>query len=445
MAAAASSAGRAPMEELEMDKAIRAEEDGANARRAKFTSGLRRRILHFTPSWFVVNMGTGISSILLYNLPYSFKGLEEIGIAIWLLNVVLFSLFLLMSIARYCIFPTVFYAMLFHPVQSLFLGCFPMGFATIVNMTVFVAAERWRGRWIWLAWSLWWIDAVISVIIAVGVPFFVFTRHQHVSTLDTISPAWLLPIVAPNVASATGGIVAAVLPPSQARLTIIVSYMLWSSVPVAVMIMGLLYLRMAVHKVRHRLLFGYGLIPLAAEIFSVLLPLGACGQGAFAILQLAEVGLEHAQVNGTWLDGGRMLGSLPAGTAEFVAGSVSAGTICIALVIWALGAFWLLIALLSIIDTAFEGRIPFNMGWWGLTFPIGTHAVAAATLGRQLGSAAFKVVGTVESVAVVLLWIYIAGMTIVKSIEGSIFSAPCLGPTGQPPTEAPRKKRPLGA
>ncbi|KAJ8295693.1 Sulfite efflux pump SSU1 [Rhodotorula toruloides] len=82
------------------------------------------------------------------------------------------------------------------------------------------------------------------------------------------------------------------------------------------------------------------------------------------------------------------------------------------------------------------------MGWWGLTFPIGTHAVAAATLGRQLGSTAFKVVGTVESVAVVLLWIYIAGMTTVKSIEGSIFSAPCLGPTGQPPKEAPRKKRP---
>lgn len=47
------------------------------------------------------------------------------------------------------------------------------------------------------------------------------------------------------------------------------------------------------------------------------------------------------------------------------------------------------------------------MGWWGLTFPIGTHAVAATTLGRQLGSTAFKVVGTVESVAVVLLWIYV--------------------------------------
>jgi tellurite resistance protein TehA-like permease len=116
-------------------------------------------------------MGTGISSILLYNLPYSFNGLKEIAIAIWLLNAVLFSLFLLMSMrarlslvccvrgpyhtllirsprrsARYCIYPTLLYAMLFHPVQSLFLGCFPMGFATIVNMMVFAAAERWEGR-----------------------------------------------------------------------------------------------------------------------------------------------------------------------------------------------------------------------------------------------------------------------------------------------------------
>ncbi|EMS18062.1 sulfite efflux pump SSU1, partial [Rhodotorula toruloides NP11] len=324
MASTAAPTTRAPAEELSIDEEITADGNGSNEGRVRFASGLRRRILHFTPSWFVVNMGTGISSILLYNLPYSFNGLKEIAIAIWLLNVVLFSLFLL--IARYCIFPTVLSAMLYHPVQSLFLGCFPMGFATIVNMTVFVAAERWGGRWIWLAWSLWWVDAAISVIIAIGVPFFVFTRHQHASTLNTVSPAWLLPIVAPNVASATGGIVAAVLPPSQARLTIVVSYMLWSSVPVAVMIMGLLYLRMAVHK-----------IPLATEIFSVLLPLGACGQGAFAILQLAEVSLEHTKATGVWLDGGRMLGNLPAGTAELVASAVWAGTVCIALVIWALG------------------------------------------------------------------------------------------------------------
>jgi hypothetical protein len=41
----------------------------------------------------------------------------------------------------------------------------------------------------------------------------------------------------------------------------------------------------------------------------------------------------------------------------------------IALVIWALGAFWLFIALLSIVDTAFEGQIPFNVRSLDFPFP----------------------------------------------------------------------------
>ncbi|GAA5938016.1 TDT family transporter [Sporobolomyces koalae] len=395
--------------------------------RTKWPAGLKRRILHFTPSWFAVNMGTGISSILLHNSPYTFTGLTEIATAIFLINVVLFTLFLLTTIARYCLYPTVLSTMLFHPVQSLFLGCLPMGFATIVNMTVFVAAEPWGGRWITFAWALWWIDVALSVTVAIGVPFFVFTRHQHSPSLNTVSPAWLLPIVAPNVASASGGIVATVLPAAQARLTIMISYLLWGSVPIALMIMTLVYLRMAIHKV-----------PLATEIFSVLLPVGACGQGSFALLQLAYSSLDHTRSNSKWLDNGAVI---PADSAIGVASSVWAGSVVIAFVVWAVGIFWISIALFSIIDTAIDSKIPFNMGWWGLTFPLGTHAVAASTFGKQLNSEAFKIVGTIESLVVVLLWLYIGTMTVIKSIDGSVFVAPCLGPTGQPPKEAPRKQR----
>jgi hypothetical protein len=77
--------------------------------------------------------------------------------------------------------------MLHHSGQSLFLGTFPMGFATIVNMVAFVCVPNLSGRWyvrlgsahrralnylrLELAWALWWIDSVIAVIIAIGVPY----------------------------------------------------------------------------------------------------------------------------------------------------------------------------------------------------------------------------------------------------------------------------------
>jgi tellurite resistance protein TehA-like permease len=42
-------------------------------------------------------MGTGITSILLYTLPYQFRGLKTIATIIFFLNLVLFLLFLAMS------------------------------------------------------------------------------------------------------------------------------------------------------------------------------------------------------------------------------------------------------------------------------------------------------------------------------------------------------------
>ncbi len=62
-----------------------------------FKQEWRRRVLNFAPSWFSVNMGTGITSILLFNLPYQFSGLHIIADVIFALNVVLFVLFLMTS------------------------------------------------------------------------------------------------------------------------------------------------------------------------------------------------------------------------------------------------------------------------------------------------------------------------------------------------------------
>lgn len=91
-------------------------------------------------------MGTGIVSILLHNLPYNSVWLYWISVVIFALNVFLFTSFLFASILRYVLYPQIWSAMIRHPAQSLFLGTFPMGLATIINMTVFVCVPVW-GPW----------------------------------------------------------------------------------------------------------------------------------------------------------------------------------------------------------------------------------------------------------------------------------------------------------
>jgi tellurite resistance protein TehA-like permease len=83
-------------------------------------------------------MGTGIVSILLHNLPYNREWLYWISVAIFALNVILFCIFFTLSFLRYTLYPQIWSAMIRHPAQSLFLGTFPMGLATIINMIVLV-------------------------------------------------------------------------------------------------------------------------------------------------------------------------------------------------------------------------------------------------------------------------------------------------------------------
>lgn len=88
--------------------------------------------------WFSVTMGTGIVSILLNTLPYNAPWLYWISVVIFALNVLLFAAGCVISLLRYTLYPEIFKAMILHPVQSMFLGTFPMGFATIINMFCFV-------------------------------------------------------------------------------------------------------------------------------------------------------------------------------------------------------------------------------------------------------------------------------------------------------------------
>ena len=158
-----------------------------SARKPKNERGWRKVVRNFTPSWFSVTMGTGIVSILLHNLPYNGDWLYWISVVIFCLNVALFILFTFISIVRYTVYPEIWFAMIRHPAQSLFIGTFLMGLATIINMIVFVCVPAWGYRFVQLvcltspqnhmypnikqAWGLWWIDVIISLACCFYMPF----------------------------------------------------------------------------------------------------------------------------------------------------------------------------------------------------------------------------------------------------------------------------------
>ncbi len=70
--------------------------------------------------------------------------------------------------------------------------------------------------------------------------------------------------------------------------------------------------------------------------------------------------------------------------------------------------------------------MPFNIGWWGFTFPLGVYAVATLTLGRQAHLALLDGTGAALVGLLVLMWCVVAVRTVIGAWRGDLFFAPCL-------------------
>jgi tellurite resistance protein TehA-like permease len=179
-------------------------------------------------------------------------------------------------------------------------------------------------------------------------------QSHEISKMDG---SWLFPVLAPIVLSGTGGIVASVLPPAHARLTIIVSYIIWGyGFPLAFMMLVLDFFRLVMHN-----------LPVPGSIVSMFIAVGPCGMGGFTILQLSYVVRQLAMQTG---DGLGTDGMYSAADGMMMANAIYAGTIVVALAIWGMGFFWIIVAICSVTTVAIEKGISFSMGWWALTFPL---------------------------------------------------------------------------
>jgi len=225
---------------------------------------------------------------------------------------------------------------------------------------------------------------------------------HHGNTIQDMSAVWLLPIVSTIVAAATGGIVAGVIPdPQSALITILISYVLWATgVPLAMVVLVIYFLRLTTQR-----------LPPKALVVSTFLPLGPLGQGGFAIMQLGKVAKD------VFPDTNTVPAVIRPGDTLYVLGFL------IAIVMWGFGLVWLCFALATIVHSK---HFPFNMGWWGFTFPLGVYTVSTTTLASDLPSAFFRVLGTAFSVAVASLWVVVAAGTLQRVCTGEMFIAPCL-------------------
>ena len=352
-------------------------------------------IRQFTPNWFAATMGTGILAIALAQLPDAFSSL---GKALWLFNIALFTLFSALYAARWILFFHEAKRIFGHSVVSMFFGCIPMGLATIINGFLIFGLPSMGSIAIEVATVLWWIDVGMAALCGIAIPYLMFTRQSH--AIDQMTAVWLLPMVAAEVAAVSGGLLAPNLADAHTQLLVLVwSYVLWAlSVPIAMSVLVVLILRLAIHKLPH--------VSMAASSWLALGPIGTgalglmtLGQAAPAIFAANDLGQYSSAAAGIGLIGG--------------------------LLMWGYGLWWFAMAVLITGRYARDG-LPFNLGWWGYTFPLGVFAVASLKLASLLPITAIYVFGLILVALLGAAWIVVGTRTVCGAWRGALFAAPCL-------------------
>ena len=356
-------------------------------------------VRNFTPNWFTVTMGTGALALTLNQFPLPLPGLRAVAVGLWLANIALFALFSLLYAARWVLFPREAALVFTHPVMSMFFGAIPMGLATIVNgFLAFGPDFLGTGLAVSIARALWQADAAMSVVCGLAIPYFMFTRQEH--SMEKLTAVWLLPIVASEVAAASGGLLAPHLAAPEAFLVLILSYVLWAcSVPLAMSVLVLLFLRLALHKLPER---DMGV--------SAWLALGPIGTGALGLAVLGAAAPKIFAANG--------LASV--GEVAFGLGVLGG------LILWGYGVWWLSLAILKTVRYL-RGGLPFNLGWWGFTFPLAVDTLATLALARVTGLSLFSFAGGALAICLAIFWVIVASRTLRGAWSTTLFVvAPCL-------------------
>ena len=355
-------------------------------------------IRHFTPNWFTATMGTGVVAMILAQLPFASSILFMLATKLWQFNILLFITFSILYGLRWILFPTEAKQIFNHPNMSLFLGAIPMGLATIVNGFLSFGVHLYGDIAVQIATYLWYLDVFLAVLIAWVVPFCMFSCQDH--QLQRMTAVWLLPIVACEVAASSAGLLLQHLAADQHALAILImGYVLWGiSVLPAFAILTILMLRLALHQ-----------LPEKEVAISSWLCLGPIGTGALALLLLGQ-------------QAPRILNAVG---LEELATIVPAIGVIGGLVLLGFGLWWFGIAVLTTVRHARTG-IPFNLGWWGLTFPFGVFILAIFNLAHQLQFNFLTYIAVALSIVLLALWALVMKKTVVGAYSGQLFFSPCL-------------------
>ncbi|USP72798.1 ATPase [Curvularia clavata] len=328
-------------------------------------------------------------------MPWQFNGLGILSTIMFVWNVVLFSIFTLISLVRMFKYPRHVKQEITSSIDEMsYLGAPAIAYLTLVSQVILTCSTAWGYGLTVFAYVLWWIGLVWIVSLCTGTVV-LLAKHQ-ITNDHQVSPSIFLPLISVMTLGTTGGLLANYsvgISSAEAVPVIVVSFCCIGYA----LFLSLLYYAIFMHR-----LMVAGL-PQKPKLPSLVITVGPLRQFATAIQVLgtaASTGRHFANSNeGTWL------------TAS-AAASVQAACELIALLIMGFAFLWISVAWYLVIEALILRRLPVSMTWWSLIFPmvlyLGVFTTSLSNLSIALDSPAFR--GLTAALLIFLLIIYFVNL-----------------------------------
>jgi C4-dicarboxylate transporter/malic acid transport protein len=341
----------------------------------------RLRGLH--PGWFAAVMGTAILAVATYDNPGDVAALQgaahAAGVVIAVIAYALAIVLLVAYVARWIRHSDAAIADLRHPVMGALYGTFPGGLLVLAVMTSVIGPSVLSDSTVTaIVAALAVVGGVLALAIGVTFAYILFTGEAPIAMVNggwfippvvtIIIPMALVPLM-PHVSSATS------------RQLLMLGYALYGmGFLLFLFVMSLLHDRLVLHP-----------LPGAPMAPSLWIGLGPVGVGVLALLALAH--------------GGAPLFGSSAATVTLISQLAATG-------LWGFGIWWLAAAVALLVRYLRAGALPYSLGWWGFTFPLGAFTVATLTLARVWDTSLIEWFGVLLYAGLVTFWVVVSAGTV---------------------------------
>ncbi len=356
------------------------------------TDGTPSRLRDLHPGWFASVMGTAILAVATYLNPGNLT--PTLSAAHWFadaLAILAYALGAVLAVAyaiRWVGHREAAVADLHHPVFGAMHATLPGGLLVLAVMTSVVGPELFPASA---------VTALVAVLAALGSTLALVFAVAFAMTLFVGEPpevsvngGWFIPPVVTVIIPMALTPLVPHVSAGYARLLLALGYAAYGmGFMLFLMVLGLLHDRLVLHP-----------LPPARLAPTVWIGLGPVAVAALAVLALARAG--HG-VFGAAAPAVTLLSQL------FGTG------------LWGFGLWWLAIAITMLVRYLRAGGLPFHLGWWAFTFPLGAYTVATMTLARAWQTTTLEVAAVALWAMLVGFWVAVAVRTAAATKNGRIW------------------------